>query len=117
MLDLRALVPGRPGQGASPWLWLLALVPAGAWFVHLNVSYLLVPPSCRVGHHWWLLAVTVPPLVLTALVTASSYRAWRNDDRSATDRAAGVTGVLMGCFFFLVIVVVGLANIVVDPCR
>lgn len=117
MVDLRALDPGRPRQGASPWLWLLALVPAAAWFVHLNVSYLLVPPSCRAEHHWWLVAVTVPPLVLTAVVTALSYRAWTNADRSATDRAAGVTGVLMGCLFFIVIVVLGLANIVVDPCR
>lgn len=116
-IDPRALDPGRPRPGASPWLWLLALVPAGAWFVHLNISYLLVPPSCGAGHRGWLLAVTVPPIAITVAAIWLSHRAWTNEQRSAPDRTAGAAGILLGCLFLLVIVVIGLANALVDPCR
>jgi hypothetical protein len=116
-VDLRSLDPARPRAGASPWLWFLALVPPLAWFLHLNVSYLLVPLACRVGHPWWLVAASIPPLVAIALTSWLSWRAWHADERSDTDRTAGVTGVALGALFGLVSLTILLANVVVDPCR
>jgi hypothetical protein len=97
--------------------WLIALVPPAAWFAHLNVSYLLVPVSCRVGHPWWLVAVTIPAVVLAAAPMALSWRTWHRPDRAPTDRTAGLIGALLGALFLLTIAALGLSNVVVDPCR
>jgi hypothetical protein len=116
-LDLRHFDPARAREQASPWIWFVALAPPVLWFAHLNISYLLVPVSCRVGHPWWLVAVSVPPLAMIAGAVVLSWRAWFNDDRPAVDRAAGAVGVLMGGLFGLVSLTILLANVVVDPCR
>lgn len=106
-----------PQAGSSPWPWLVALVPPGSWFVHLSISYLLVPPSCEAGHHWWLVAASVPPIAVAAAATAWSWRVWQGGGRPPTDRAGGATGVALGVLFLLASLMIVAANVVVDPCR
>lgn len=108
---------GRDGPSPSPWPWLVALAPAVVWFAHLNVSYLLVPVSCRVGHPWWLVAVSIPPALIAGWATVTSWRFSRGSARPATDRAGGFTGFLLGAMFLLAIGATTLSNAVVDPCR
>ncbi|MFP5320680.1 MAG: hypothetical protein ACLGIC_02425 [Acidimicrobiia bacterium] len=97
---------------------MLAATGPLLWFVHLNVSYLLVPPSCRWGHRWAFGAVTVLALAGIAGASAASWRAWRDDGREATDlvRAIGLAGVVLGALFALTTLLVGASVLVVHPC-
>lgn len=109
--------PGDDRPAASPWPWLVALIAPAVWFGHLNLSYLLVPVSCRVGHPWWLVAVSIPPILIAAGVIVACRRFWRDDGRPVTDRVGGFTGVLLAAMFLLAIGASTLSNVVVDPCR
>lgn len=115
-VDLQAWDPARPTERASPWLWLLALVPAVAWFVHLNVSYLFVPVACRHTGRWLLAVLSMPPLVVIGAVMWLCWRAWHAERRAGTDRSAGAVGFWMGGLFWLVSLTILAANVVVDPC-
>lgn len=99
--------------------------PMAAWFAHLNVSYLLVPPSCRLGHTWFLhLATAVFALVAAACIVVA-LRLSRSEPgtdlppgRPAVRTAPflGHFGTLVGALFLLVILLAGVGNAVIDPC-
>lgn len=122
--------PNGPGPGSSvetterrsPRSALLALValavPPSAWFVHLNASYVLVPPSCRAGHRWFIAGVTVAALAVIAPAARHSSHVRRTArDPRGTDAFLGSFGLWFAALFALATLLVGLSALVVDPCR
>jgi hypothetical protein len=96
-----------------------------AWFLHLNISYLLVPWSCRWNHVWFLHLATV---ALAGVAAGSLFAAWRlynarpgedlPEGRPAvrTGPFLGLYGVVLGGIFLLAILLGGIGNLVIDPC-
>lgn len=119
--DRTALAGLAPrSSGAAVRALLLAAVPPALWFAHLNVSYLLVPPSCRWGHGWGLAAVTVVALAGIATTAAASWRRWRADGgASPKDLVAfiGASGAALGVLFAVATLLVAASALVVDPCH
>jgi hypothetical protein len=110
--------PASPSPSVSA---LIALgVPPAIWFVHLNGSYLLVPPSCTWGDQRWpFLVVTV--IALAAMVPSAlvSWRAWTADadgDGTAVLRFLGAVGLAMVLLFALTTLLVGTSAAVIGPC-
>jgi hypothetical protein len=99
--------------------------PMALWFAHLNLSYLLVPWSCRWGHTWVLHLVTVAAALGAIGCLLLARRLWRSRpgvdlpaDRPAsrTGPFLGYFGFLTGGLFLLVILLAGVSNAVIDPC-
>lgn len=115
------LAGARPVSPSSAVRALIALgVPPAIWFVHLNGSYLLVPPSCTWGDQRWpFLVVTV--LALAAMVPGAfvSWGAWTTDpdaEGAATLRFLGAVGLAMVLLFGLTTLLVGASAAVIGPC-
>lgn len=104
----------RSSSAAARALLALAMPPA-LWFAHLNVSYALVPPSCRWGHRWAFAGTTVVALGGMALAARSSWRAWRAGDDLVS--FLGRFGLLLAALFALTTLLVGSSALLVDPCR
>lgn len=106
---------GATTRWRGGFAWVVAVSPALAWFVQLNVLYLLVPPSCRAGHPWFLVATSA---LAFAAAAAGTWRSWRR--RASTDpssRLAGLVGSLLGALSLLFILGLGIATVIGDPCR
>lgn len=106
----------RSGGGAV-LLVLAAAAPAAIWFLHLNVSYVLVPPACDAGSAWSIGLATAVALVAMVLPVRRSWRAWRGDGGDGLVGMLGAAGVLLTCIFVLAVLLVGGSALVVDPCR
>lgn len=96
---------------------LVSLVPPAVWFLHLNVSYLLVPPSCRSGDRWPLAAVTLVALVAMVLPLRASARSMRTAATGELDWFLGLLGTALAVLFALATMAVGASPLLVDPCR
>lgn len=103
--------------------WAVAVTPLVVWFLQLNVLYLLVPPSCEVGHPWFHVVVTVVALAGVAGATARSVATWRTTDTgdgaggaTAVARLAGAVGALSGALAVVAVLGLGAAAVVGDPC-
>ncbi len=110
----------------------LVAVPPTVWFVHLSVSYALVPASCSTGTTGWLHLTTlvgVGTIVAAAVGAARLSRSRRllgpkalvrsrhlDADRPATDDALPRLAVLVAPYFLLLVAMLGLVFLVVDPC-
>jgi hypothetical protein len=118
----RTVLAGSAPRSPAPAVRALLLAATGPalWFVHLNASYLLVPPSCRWGHRWAFVGITVVALAGIALGALASWRLWRavpRGDSSGLVPFLGLTGVLLAALFALTTVLVGASPLLVDPCR
>lgn len=100
-------------------LWDLAViaVPPAAWFAHLNVSYVLVPPSCRAGHRWFLLGVTVAALAAIAAPAVRSLRLRRDRTGDGLDPFLARMAIWFSALFAGATLLVGLSAAVVGPCQ
>lgn len=96
---------------------LASLVPPTIWFVHLNVSYLLVPPACRAGERWPFAAVTAVAMVAMVPPALRARRAVRSSATGELDWFLGLFGVAMAALFSLVTLLVGASPLLVDPCH
>lgn len=92
-------------------------VPPAAWFVHLNVSYVLVPPSCRAGHRWFLLGVTVAALAVIIAPAVRSRRVRRGRSGDGLDAFLGRMAIWFSALFAGATVLVGLSAAIVGPCQ
>lgn len=116
----RTLLAGAaPASPRAAVRALLALaVPPSVWFLHLNASYLLVPPSCSGGTRWPFLLVTVVALAAVAPAAVGSWRAWRDgDDGGGLVRFLGGFGLVLAVLFAAATVLVAASVVVIDPCR
>lgn len=112
--------PEVPPHHQRPPRVLLAFAAGGApmaWAVHLGLSYLIVPESCRWGTAVGLHTVTLVTLVVAvaATVSARRIRAAASDDDVA--RLVGTAGLIVGTVFMVAILAGGLLPFLVDPCR
>lgn len=107
-------------------LWGVILVPAIAWALQMQASYMLVQPACMSGRNLTLHVVTVVALLLTAGVGLIAWRKWREAGRKEPDEAAGpvprsrfmaALGLLTSAMFFLVILAQGIGSFVLHPCQ
>lgn len=114
----------------------MAAGAAVIWFVHLAVSYALVPPSCRWESAIPLLVVTVTAVAIGAGSAVAVARAWKSprswgdrwaaalrtgtsDEDGATDLSAtraATTGLALAGYFTFIMLLAALVPILVDPC-
>lgn len=111
----------RPASPSPSVRALLALgVPPAVWFVHLNGSYLLVPPSCTWGDQRWpFLVATLVALAAMVPSTFVSWRAWTADQGGSDTsvlRFVGAVGLAMVLLFGLTTLLVGASAAVIGPC-
>lgn len=97
--------------------WAVSAVPPAAWFLHLNVSYLLVPPSCRADARWPFAAITAVAFAAMVLPALRSRRAMREARTGELDWFLGLFGIVMAILFAGATLVVGASPVLVDPCR
>jgi hypothetical protein len=107
-------------------LWGGILIPAFAWAIQMQASYLLVQPACMSGRNLSLHLVTVAALLITAGAGLVAWRRWQEAGRREPDEAAGarprsrfmaVLGLFMSAMFFVVILAQGIASFVLHPCQ
>lgn len=85
-----------------------------AWFAHLNVSYLLVPLSCRSESTLPLHLATVTAAAVAGAGLVVGVQRWRAGGASPL---FGVVSVALSALFLLVILLTSVSNLVIDPCR
>lgn len=112
---LRETTARRSPRSALIDLVALAVPPA-AWFVHLNASYVLVPPSCRAGHRWFIAGTTLAALAVMAPAALRSLRARQARDPEGVHAFLGTFGLWFAALFALATSLVGLSATVVGPC-
>ena len=118
----------------------LAACAAVVWFVHLAVSYALVPASCRMRSAVPLLLVTVLGVAVGAGCAVAVSRAWGSTGSSTGSRGdrlslalrvgpsdhdggtdppsarIATTGLALAGYFTFVMVLAALVPILVGPC-
>jgi hypothetical protein len=108
-------------------LWFGSFGAAIAWFVHLNVTYILVPVTCGIGGP---IAMYISSTVLILVAIASGAVAWQSW-RGLGDEARGnllgamegsrkgfmlYAGVLAAGVFLLAILLATIPIFFLDPC-
>jgi hypothetical protein len=110
-------------------LWFGMLGGAGAWALHLVVSYALVPAACAAGLGF-LLYLAIPVFIgLAALAIFFAWRGWQasrdipdengNGHRLVYQRVRfmALSGLAMSGFFLMVIIAQSVPIIMQDPCE
>lgn len=111
------------GDAERTWPVWAALVGAPlAWGLALGASYVLVPVSCELGTVLPLHAVRAVTAAAALAAAAASHgvrRATRGSEAPPVRRTAFLAflGVAVASFSALLIVLEGVANFAVDPCR
>lgn len=117
----RTALAGTSPASGRPAVRALAVVtaPPALWFAHLNLSYVLVPPSCSWGQRWLFVLVTVVALAAMAPSAVASWRAWHaaDGDGGALVRFLGGAGLALVAVFALATLLVGASAGVIGPCR
>ena len=107
-------------------LWAGILLPPCAWFLHQQLSYMLVPWACVTGRQFILYAVTLATLLLAIGGGLVARHSWRRLGRDRADGAGGVVarsrfmavgGVLSSALFSLVIVAQGIPSFILNACE
>lgn len=129
----------RASEGRSPARWAaLALAVAlvggpAVWFLHLAVSYWLVPVSCRAGSTWPMQVTTVVALVAGVAVVLLSARLAGPTVARGVSRMLGAAGPagrpvaggrdllvlvawILAVFFVVVVVGAALVGLMQRPC-
>jgi hypothetical protein len=121
----RALLGDRV-EPAPVLQWVGFFLPPAAFFVHLQIGYVLVPWACTTRSWGWIHVVNVLSVLCAALGTWAAWRVHaraesgaRNDDAGAVPRTRflGVVGICMGGMFVLLLVAQSVAAIIISPCQ
>lgn len=106
-------------------LWFGLAAPPLAWFIHLNVSYVVGSYLCEVDATWALHVATLLALALSAAGVVVSWRRWRATsgrvdmeagNSLARSRFMAIGGFVMGVLFTFTIALAGVVNFFLDPC-
>jgi hypothetical protein len=106
-------------------LWSGLLLPPFAWFLHQQLSYMLVLWACASGRQFALHLVTVAMLLLAGAGSFMAWRSWQRTGRDGPDKAGGmlprrrfmaVGGLLSSGMFFLVILAQGIPSFLLSAC-
>ena len=108
-------------------LWAGVLLAPIAWWLHLEIDYILVPFACSKHWHLSLHLVTVLALVLAAWAFLMAWRNWQASGRQwpkavdggpvARAQLMAVGGLLSSGMFFLVILAQGITALILGPCQ
>jgi hypothetical protein len=106
-------------------LWTGLLLPPFAWFLHQQLSYMLVLWACATGRQFALHLVTVAMLLLAGAGGFMAWRGWQRTGRDWPDEGGGmlprrrfmaVGGLLSSSMFFLVILAQGIPSFLLSAC-
>jgi hypothetical protein len=117
-VEMQAPIPVLPKRDRR--LLLAALAGPLAWLAQFGVGYGLVGPMCVARTRWWLHAVTVAALALTAVGAAHCARARRRPGGTrgaASRRALAAAGVALSLGFALLVVGTDVPGWLLDPCE
>jgi hypothetical protein len=106
-------------------LWTGLLLPPFAWFLHQQLSYMLVLWACASGRQFVLHLVTVAMLLLAGAGGFIAWRNWQRTGRGWSDEAGGmrprsrfmaVAGLLSSGMFVLVILAQEIPSFLLNAC-
>jgi hypothetical protein len=107
-------------------LWAGLLLPPFAWFLNLQLSYMLVLWACATGRQFILYVVTLAMLVLAISGGAIAWHTWQRVGRDSAGEAEGVVarsrfmavgGWLSSVMFSLAIVAQGIPSFILSACE
>jgi hypothetical protein len=129
-LDVSAMSTDAKENSAQtsspPLLWVGLFAGPTAFFLYLQVNYMLVPWACSTGHHFVLHLVMAAALLIATAGGISAWLCWQKAGRKWPDGSGGVLprnrflavlGFLLSMFFFLIIIAQGIPNFILDPCQ
>jgi hypothetical protein len=117
---------GSTEERAPALQWVALLLAPAAFFVHLQVAYVLVPWACVVRGHIW---VHVSGLVAILLALAGAWAGWlvharaenpqSNEGAGAVPRTRflGTVGLCTSAVFALLLIAQWAAGFVISPCQ
>lgn len=116
--------PGRGHDAGGLWpVWAGIAVGPLAWGVAVAASYALVPVACDLGSRLPLHGVRLVTTAVAAAATWAALGAWRRSRGASAaapiERTAllALCGVALSGLSTALIVLEGVANFVLDPCR
>ncbi|MFI5257784.1 MAG: hypothetical protein ACHQRK_11045 [Gemmatimonadales bacterium] len=89
--------------------WIGFFLPPAAYFVHLQVAYVLVPWACGHDGSSWVHAVGALAVLVAAFGTAIAWR--------VRARFLGLTGFGMGLLFTLMLLAQLVAGFLIGTCQ
>lgn len=107
-------------------LWFGLLAAPLAWTLHLFISYGLVPVTCDRGSKLLLGVVTGAAAIISVAAAWVSWRIWQRTRMDSTtelggvrgrDAFLGLAGAALSLLFLALILVEGIPDIFLDPCR
>jgi len=108
-------------------LWFAVLAPGTAWFIHLVVTYILVPWTCTAGGRGLMIGGSAVLGAVTVFAGWTAWLLWRRLDRaereSVLERMEGsrtgfmvFAGLLFSGIFLLAIILGTIPLFFIDPC-
>ena len=116
MTDADVLPPLRTRVRRQAALWFGLLGGAAAWVLHLNLTYLIVPHTCRWGQAPWMHLLTLAALAMAVAATVAGRRVWASGHGHDHRRFLGLAGAALSALFVLVIAFEGTQVLLIDPC-
>jgi hypothetical protein len=122
----QAPLPGSHEERAPLLQWIGLLLPAMAFFGHLEGAYVLVPWACTTGQEIWIHVTGIVSTVASALGTWAAWRTWVRAGRDVPGegsgslprtRFLGAVGVGMGVIFTLILLMQWLAAFFIGVCQ
>lgn len=109
-------------------LWFALLAPGTAWFIHLVVTYILVPWTCAIGGRVLMIGGSAVLGAITIVAGWTSWLLWRELDRgereNVLERMEGsrtgfmvFAGLLCSGLFLLAIILGTIPVLFIDPCQ
>lgn len=106
--------------------WVGLWLPAVAFFVHLQLGYVLVPWACTTHHDNWLHATSTAFILVSASGNLAAWRTWMRAGREAPGDGAGslprtrflgAVGLGAGAIFTLILFAQWAAGFIVGTCQ
>jgi hypothetical protein len=117
---------GSYEERAPALQWIALFLAPAAFFVHLQVAYVLVPWACVTGGHVW---VHVSAIVAIGLALAGTWAGWlvharsenpqSNEGAGAVPRTRfmGTVGLCTSAVFALLLIAQLAAGFIISPCQ
>lgn len=121
-----APLPGSHEERAPTLQWVGLLLPAAAFFTHLQIGYVLVPWACTTHQDIWVHVSGVASMLLSLIGTMAAWRTWMRAGREEPGcgagalprtRFLGATGFGMGAIFTLILTMQWVAAFFIGTCQ
>jgi len=97
-------------------LWLSALTGPVVWFISLEANFVFAPGAHRSEIRLILYLVSLVALILTAIAGWISWIGWHRigDREGPSTKALSISGFILSCMFFLVILAQAIPNLMMS---